>query len=412
MDCAVAHHHAVAELDHAVSHVEHGRIVGGHDGCHALLAHQAPQQAHDAVPGLRVELAGRLIGQQQGRLIGQRAGDGDALLLAAGELVRPMVGAVGQAHQAQQVLIRSSRSVGSVPISRSGTSTFSAADRIGSRPKAWKIKPMRLRRKATSSDSDSSDTVRTVDHHAAGAGSFEGADQRQQRGLARSGAALDRDQGPALDAQVNPANGTHHAAAHRVLTDEALRIDHRSVGGSRARRRSPPRRPSLIGHLRAVHRRHDRADRDVVVLQHQADPPLQAECVDVVARQLQAANAVEHRVLLRHQVMLPGFRHRGATSISLAVRPSRMAIVRLTRSLTSGSWVTTTIVTPFRVHRSEQVEDLLRRIESSSPVGSSANRTAGRLAMATAIETRCCSPPERRSGRWSPRSPSPTSSSS
>src|ERR1044072_448503 len=33
-------------------------------------------------------------------------------------------------------------------------------------------------------------------------------------------------------------------------------------------------------------------------------------------------------------------------SVSVLVRPSRMAIVRLTCSLTSASWVTTTIVTP------------------------------------------------------------------
>ena len=48
---------------------------------------------------------------------------------------------------------------------------------------------------------------------------------------------------------------------------------------------------------------------------------------------------------------------------------------------------------------------------SSSPVGSSAKSTSGSFARATAIATRCCSPPERRSGRWSSRSPSPTSSS-
>ena len=49
---------------------------------------------------------------------------------------------------------------------------------------------------------------------------------------------------------------------------------------------------------------------------------------------------------------------------------------------------------------------------SSSPVGSSASRTSGSLASATAIATRCCSPPDSRSGRWSARSPSPTVSRS
>ena len=45
----------------------------------------------------RVEVAGRLVGEEQRRLVHQRAGDGDALLLAAGELARQVVLAVGQA---------------------------------------------------------------------------------------------------------------------------------------------------------------------------------------------------------------------------------------------------------------------------------------------------------------------------
>ena len=40
--------------------------------------------------GLRVEVAGRLVGEQQPRRIGDGAGDGDALLLAAGQLRRPV----------------------------------------------------------------------------------------------------------------------------------------------------------------------------------------------------------------------------------------------------------------------------------------------------------------------------------
>ena len=49
------------------------------------------EQADDVVAGLGVEVAGRLVGQDDGRLAGQRAGDGDALLLAAGEVVRQAV---------------------------------------------------------------------------------------------------------------------------------------------------------------------------------------------------------------------------------------------------------------------------------------------------------------------------------
>ena len=46
---------------------------------------------------LGVEVAGRLVGEDQLGVADQGAGDGDALLLAARELARPVLGAVGDA---------------------------------------------------------------------------------------------------------------------------------------------------------------------------------------------------------------------------------------------------------------------------------------------------------------------------
>ena len=54
------------------------------------------------VGGVRIEIAGRLVGQQDARRIGDRARDGDALLLAAGELRRPVRQAVAQAEIGQK----------------------------------------------------------------------------------------------------------------------------------------------------------------------------------------------------------------------------------------------------------------------------------------------------------------------
>ena len=57
-----------------------------------------------AAPGLRVELPGRLIRQEEGGSVGERAGNRDALLFAAGQLVRPVVGAAAQAHHLEQLV--------------------------------------------------------------------------------------------------------------------------------------------------------------------------------------------------------------------------------------------------------------------------------------------------------------------
>ena len=64
------------------------RVVGDHDDGLAVLAVELLQQAEDLLGGLAVEVAGRLVADQQRRIGDDRAGDGDALLLAAGQLAR------------------------------------------------------------------------------------------------------------------------------------------------------------------------------------------------------------------------------------------------------------------------------------------------------------------------------------
>ena len=153
------------------------------------LAHQAPEQAHDAVPGLRVELAGRLVGQQQGRLVGQRPCNGHPLLLAARQLVRPMVGPVRQAHQLEQLAdpLLALRRLRSDQPQRHLDVLRGRQDRQQAEGLEDEADP--ARRKATSSASDSSDTVSPSTTTLPARRPVEGADQRQQRRLARSRAA-------------------------------------------------------------------------------------------------------------------------------------------------------------------------------------------------------------------------------
>ena len=59
--------------------------------------------AEDVVGGLRVEIAGRLVGEQDARAVGDGAGDRDALLLAARKLGRAMALARPKAEIAQEL---------------------------------------------------------------------------------------------------------------------------------------------------------------------------------------------------------------------------------------------------------------------------------------------------------------------
>ena len=99
----VADHDAAAQLDHAALHLvdESGLVGGHHDGRAAGV--DAGQQLHDVHRRGGVEVAGRLVGEEDLRAVDERAGDRDALLLTAGELVRQSLLLAVQADQGEHL---------------------------------------------------------------------------------------------------------------------------------------------------------------------------------------------------------------------------------------------------------------------------------------------------------------------
>src|ERR1700744_5995104 len=95
----VPDHLAVFEFDDPLAHgVDDGRVVGGHD--HRGAGPVDPvQDLHDADRGGGVDVSGGLVGQQDHRPVHERAGHGDPLLLAAGQLVGDPGVLALQAHQ-------------------------------------------------------------------------------------------------------------------------------------------------------------------------------------------------------------------------------------------------------------------------------------------------------------------------
>ena len=87
---------AVEQVDAAVGVARVARIVRHHaDGRAALM--QLAEQIHHRFAALRIEVAGRLVGEQDDRLAGDRARHGDALLLTARELAGQVLGAMRHA---------------------------------------------------------------------------------------------------------------------------------------------------------------------------------------------------------------------------------------------------------------------------------------------------------------------------
>lgn len=76
--------------------------MGGHESRDLFAADDRTQQFHHGVPGFRVQLAGRLVGDEDRGAVGQGAGDGDALALPARQLARALRGLVREPHERQQ----------------------------------------------------------------------------------------------------------------------------------------------------------------------------------------------------------------------------------------------------------------------------------------------------------------------
>jgi len=92
---------SVLEPEHIVGQVYQRRVMRGDQRGEALGMNNRPEEPHDLPAGLRVQLAGRLIGDQQLGAASKRPGDRDPLLLTAGQFVRALPGVLVQAHHGQ-----------------------------------------------------------------------------------------------------------------------------------------------------------------------------------------------------------------------------------------------------------------------------------------------------------------------
>ena len=94
---------AVAQADRARAAFGHGVIVRDHQHRRAQAVVQIVNQLQDLRAGVGVQIAGGLIGKQNRREDAERAGDGHALALAAGEFVGQVIEAGAQLHEFEQL---------------------------------------------------------------------------------------------------------------------------------------------------------------------------------------------------------------------------------------------------------------------------------------------------------------------
>src|SRR2546425_4715296 len=153
----VAHDVAVAQLEGSLPVSRREGVVGDHDDGEPPLRVQWEEDGEDRPTGLRIEVAGGFVREDETRLRDQCAGDRHALLLAAGQLgrqarARRRVDAppICSSTSAARTLAARHRS----PTNPRGHATFSSAVKVGKRLKLWKTKPMWRRRRSLRASSD------------------------------------------------------------------------------------------------------------------------------------------------------------------------------------------------------------------------------------------------------------------
>ena len=141
-------HRAVLEPDHlrARRGADQADVMGRDDHRGAEPVERG-EQMQQALRHFGIDIAGRLVGDEQFGPADHRAGDRDALLLAARQRRRTGAGAVGEPDPGQHLAHRAFDLLSLAPETRSGSATLSNADRCRISRKSWNTTPMRRRKR-------------------------------------------------------------------------------------------------------------------------------------------------------------------------------------------------------------------------------------------------------------------------
>jgi hypothetical protein len=175
-------------------------VVRDEDERGAAPAVHLDHEVEDVLAVARVEVAGRLVGQKDRGLVGEGAGDGHALLLAARELRRVMVRAVGEVDVFEELPPAFARPADARDLQRR-EDVFERRHRRDEMERLEDEAELAAAQGGQSVLAHRGDLL-AVDEDAAGGRRVEPGDEAEQRGLARARGADDGDELPVGDGQV------------------------------------------------------------------------------------------------------------------------------------------------------------------------------------------------------------------
>ena len=142
---------------------------------------------------VRVEVAGRLVGENQFRTVHQCTGDGDALQLATRELARKMISPAAQPDILQHLSSSFHDVFRGHSFSSKGSAIFWRSVRCGKMWNAWKTNPNSLRRSRVAASSLNDEMAVPRDQYLPGIRNIQTSNQIQQGRFANAGFPHDSD---------------------------------------------------------------------------------------------------------------------------------------------------------------------------------------------------------------------------
>ena len=210
-------------LDDAIHAFDQPRVVRREEERDPQPIAKVIHQVEDRAAGGGVEVRRRLVGEDQRRTVHQRARDGDALALTAGQLARTAAVFVGEPDALQQLVDALAAFGLSEPRQQQGI-----LDVLARRQHRHEVEA--LEDEAEAIAPDGGEPARPACATRAGrpagfarVGTIEAADQVQQGGLPAAGRAGERDELAGTDGKRDIADGRHRGGAEPVTLGDAER---------------------------------------------------------------------------------------------------------------------------------------------------------------------------------------------
>ena len=196
------------------------RVMGHHD--HQPVLRHLTQDLHDLDAGLAVQRAGRFIRQQDLRVVYQRAGNGDALHLAAAELIRLFLQLVSQAYFLQRFRCPAAALLPADAGKGQGQFHVGKHRLVRNQVIALEYKTHRMIPVGIPVPFRKLFCGFSPDHQIAGGVPVQAADNIQQRCFSAAGRPQDRGKFTVAELQVHTPERLHPGVARRIILHNVL----------------------------------------------------------------------------------------------------------------------------------------------------------------------------------------------